>query len=134
MNCVRKKASDEPEKPEPDRNEEKGDFDGTEGSLRTDSVDTVCPQTTSEAAKPDRDLSNRPEAYKRTGVAGTPLYHPCDDSKIHGRIIEKKAVHTFSLQMFLVEECFELAHYVEPGKKPRWGYFPTTELLQAIAY
>ncbi len=51
---------------------------------------------------------------------------------------------------FLTEDCFEMVHYAEPGKKPRWGYFPsaghpeavtkfegtkaTPEFLQAIAY
>ena len=148
---VRKKdPSGETEKPEPDRNEEKGDFDGTEGTLRTDSVDGACPQAASEASKPGRDLSNRPDTYKCTGVAGTPLYHPSDKSKVHGRILETKFVRLFSLRMFLVEECYELVHYVEPGKKPKWGYFPTAghpeeivrfdgtkatpEFLQAIAY
>ena len=148
---VRKKNdSGEVEKPEPDRNDEKDDFDGTEGSLRTDSVDTGYPRAESAAPQQERDLSNRPDTYKRTGVAGTPLYHPSDKSKVHGRILETKLVHLFSLRMFLVEECYEMLHYVEPGQKPKWGYFPmaghpeaimrfegtkaTPELLQAIAY
>ena len=148
---VRKKNdSGEVEKPEPDRNDEKDDFDGTEGSLRTDSVDAGCPRAESAAPKQERDLSNRPDTYKRTGVAGTPLYHPSDKSKVHGRILETKFVHLFNLRMFLVEECYELVHYVEPGQKPKWGYFPTAghpevimrfegtkatpEFLQAIAY
>ena len=41
----KRKDSGGAEKPEADRNGEKDDFDGTEGSLRTDSVDTGCPQT-----------------------------------------------------------------------------------------
>ena len=148
---VRKKEpSGEAEKPEPDRNDEKDDFDGMEGSLRTDSVDTGCPRAESAAPRQERDLSNRPDTYKRTGVAGTPLYHPSDKSKVHGRILETKFVHLFNLRMFLVEECYELVHYVEPGQKPKWGYFPTAghpevmtrfegtkatpEFLQAIAY
>ena len=52
--------------------------------------------------------------------------------------------------MNLVEKRFEMVHYVEKGKKPKWGYFPKTgnpefvtkfdgtkatpEFLQAIAY
>ena len=148
---VRKKdASGESEKPEPDRTDEKDDFDGTEGSLRTGSVDNGCPRAESAAPKQERDLSNRPDTYKRTGVAGTPLYHPSDRSKVHGRILETKLVHLFGFRMFLVEECYEMVHYVEPGQKPKWGYFPTAghpevilrfegtkatpELLQAIAY
>ena len=148
---VRKKEpSGEAEKPESDRNDEKDDFDGTEGSLRADSVDAGYPRAESAAPKQERDLSNRPDTYKRTGVAGTPLYHPSDKSKVHGRILETKFVHLFNLRMFLVEECYELVHYVEPGQKPKWGYFPTAghpevmtrfegtkatpEFLQAIAY
>ena len=146
----KRKDSGEAEKPEADRNGEKDDFDGTEGSLRTDSVDTGCPQPESAAPQQERDLSNRPNTYKRTGVAGTPLYHPSDKSKVHGRILETKFVHLFSLRMFLIEECYEMVHYVKPGQKPQWGYFPTAghpevvmrfegtkatpELLQAIAY
>ncbi len=72
------KDSGEAEKPEPDRNDEKDDFDGTEGSLRTDSVDTGHSQPESSAPRHERDLSNRPDTYKRTGVAGAFLYHPCD--------------------------------------------------------
>ena len=146
----KRKDSGGAEKPEADRNGEKDDFDGTEGSLRTDSVDTGCPQPESAAPQQERDLSNRPNTYKRTGVAGTPLYHPSDKSKVHGRILETKFVHLFSLRMFLIEECYEMVHYVKPGQKPQWGYFPTAghpevvmrfegtkatpELLQAIAY
>ena len=56
----------------------------------------------------------------------------------------------FSFRTVLTEECFEMVHYAEPGKKPKWGYFPseghpqvitkfegtkaTPEFLQAIAY
>ena len=102
---VRKKNdSGEVEKPEPDRNDEKDDFDGTEGSLRTDSVDTGYPRAESAAPQQERDLSNRPDTYKRTGVAGTPLYHPCDKSKVHGRILETRLVRLFSLRRFLAAE------------------------------
>ena len=49
---VRKKEpSGETEKPEPDRNDEKDDFDGTEGSLRTDSVAAGCPRAESAAPR-----------------------------------------------------------------------------------
>ena len=69
--------------------------------------------------------------------------------------IQAEEVHylsepVFSFRTFLTEECFEMVHYAEPGKKPKWGYFPseghpevvtkfegtkaTPEFLQAIAY
>lgn len=81
---------------------------------------------------------------------GNPVFHPSDLSKVPGRIIEKKTVQVFSLSMSLVEERYEMVHYAEPGRKPKWGYFPTEwhpevvtkfegtkatpEFLQAIAY
>ena len=84
------------------------------------------------------------------GVAGEATEHPSDLTKVPGRIIERRMVRVFSFRTFLTEECFEMVHYAEPGKKPKWGYFPseghpdvvtsfegtraTPEFLQAIAY
>ena len=81
---VRKKdASGETEKPEPDRTDEKDDFDGTEGSLRTGSVDAGCPQSESAAPKQERDLPNRPDTYERTDITAT--YHSVISTvKLHG--------------------------------------------------
>ena len=71
---VRKKNdSGEVEKPEPDRNDEKDEFDGMEGSLRTGSVDDGCPPSASAAPKQERDQSNRPDTYERTDITAT--YH-----------------------------------------------------------
>ena len=90
------------------------------------------------------------EKYDTMSVEGAPVFHLTDDSKVPGRIIERKPVKVFSFKMCLVEGQFEMVHYVEPGKKPRWGYFPKDghpqvvtkfegtkaipEFLQAIAY
>ena len=133
-----------------DRNKEKDDYDGTDDTLRTDSVDHVPSQELKEPSKKDRDLSNRPDGYKTMGVAGESIEHPSDLTKVPGRIIERRMVRVFSFRTFLTEECFEMVHYAEPGKKPKWGYFPseghpevvtnfegtraTPEFLQAIAY
>ena len=84
------------------------------------------------------------------GVSGEVVEHPSDLTKVPGRIIERRMVRVFSFRTFLTEECFEMVHYAEPGKKPKWGYFPseghpevitkfegtkaTPEFLQAIAY
>ena len=100
--------------------------------------------------KKERALSNRPEKYDTMSVEGAPVFHPTDDSKVPGRIIERKSVKVFSFKTCLVEEQFDMVHYVEPGKKPSWGYFPanghpevvtrfegtkaTPEFLQALAY
>lgn len=147
---IRKKDSKgKPEKPEPDRRDEQDGFDGTEESLRTDSVGEGR-QESQPAPVKERDLSNRPDCYKTMSLGGNPIFHPSDLSKVHGRILERKTVKVFSLKTCLVEEHFELVHYVEPGKKPKWGYFPsaghpetvtrfegtsaTPEFLQAIAY
>ena len=135
---------------EPDRNKEKDDFDGTDGTLRTDSVPKGTEGQGSLSAKNGRDLSNRPERYNTMRVQGEPEKHHSDLTKVPGRILDKKMVKVFRLDMCLVEEQFEMVQYVEPGKKPRWGYFPqeghpqavtkfegtkaTPEFLQAIAY
>lgn len=95
-------------------------------------------------------MSNRPDIYKTMGVQGTSKEYKSDLSKVPGRVLEKKMVPVFHLDVSIVEERFELVHYVEKGKKPKWGYFPvvgnpqivtkfdgtkvTPEFLQAIAY
>ena len=133
-----------------DRQKEKDGFDGTDDTLRTDSVDNAKSQEVKECSKKERDLSNRPEGYKTMGVSGEVIEHPSDLTKVPGRIIERKMVRVFSFRTYLAEECFEMVHYAEPGKKPKWGYFPseghpevvtkfegtkaTPEFLQAIAY
>ena len=133
-----------------DRNKEKDDYDGTDDTLRTDSVDHAPSQEVKESSRKERDLSNRPDGYKRMGVVGEATEHPSDLTKVPGRLIERRMVRVFSFRTFLTEECFEMVHYAEPGKKPKWGYFPseghpevvtsfegtraTPEFLQAIAY
>ena len=133
-----------------DRQKEKDDYDGTDDTLRMDSVVENKPQEVKEPSGKRRDLSNRPEGYKTMGVAGEVVEHPSDLTKVPGRIIERRMVRVFSFRTFLTEECFEMVHYAEPGKKPKWGYFPseghpevitkfegtkaTPEFLQAIAY
>lgn len=148
---VRKDAkTGEAEKPEPDRNDEQEGFDGTEKTLRTDSVGNTEQPETPPRPKKVRDTSNRPENYKTMGLNSEPVFHPSDKSKVRGRIIECKTIQVFSLKTCLVEERFEMVHYAEPGKKPKWGYFPTEghpevvtrfegtkatpEFLQAIVY
>ena len=146
----RQRINSKAKKSASDRQKEKDDYDGTDDTLRTDSV--ANNESRNEAALPpkERDLSNRPDGYKTMGVAGEPIEHPSDLSKVPGRIIERRMVRVFSFRTFLTEECFEMVHYAEPGKKPRWGYFPseghpevitkfegtkaTPEFLQAIAY
>ena len=52
-----------------DRRKEKDDYDGTDDTLRTDSVGHVPSQELKEPSGKDRDLSNRPDGYKTMGVA-----------------------------------------------------------------
>ena len=147
---ARKDKSCRPAPSEPDRQDEKDGYDGTDSTLRTDSVDRNESGKAPEQPEKERDLSNRPELYKRMGAAGEPVFHPSDMSKVPGRVIERRTVQVFSLKTCLVEERFEMVHYAVPGKKPKWGYFPsaghpevvtrfegtkaTPEFLQAIAY
>ena len=145
-----KMKPEEIEKGNPDREDEKDGFDGTPDTLRTDSVDSSMSSEAPEKSKKERNLSNRPEKYNTMCVQGLPEEHHSDLTKVPGRILDKKMVKVFRLDMCLVEEHFEMVHYVEPGKKPKWGYFPkeghpqvvtkfegtkaTPEFLQAIAY
>lgn len=136
---------------ESDRGKDEDDFGGTSSSLPDNSVsknETSCKEE--KPSKQDRDLSNRPETYKTMCVKGPSEEYKSDDAKVLGRILGKKMVSVFHLEMSLVEKRFEMVHYVEKGKKPKWGYFPkagnpefvtkfegtkaTPELLQAIAY
>ncbi len=146
----RQRIKPKSKKAAPDRQKEKDDYDGTDDTLRTDSVTGNKPQEAKESSGKERDLSNRPDGYKTMGVAGESIEHPSDLAKVPGRIIERRMVRVFSFRTFLTEECFEMVHYAEPGKKPKWGYFPTEghpevitkfegtkatpEFLQAIAY
>ncbi len=138
-------------KTEVDRSQAENDFDGT-----SDSIDAEVNHQP-ETPKPEpkvRDLSNRPDNYSTMGVRNDNVEtHLTDRSKVPEHIIESdgsRMVKVFSLKMCLVEERFELVHYVENGKTPKWGYFPkeghpqfvtkldgtkaTPEFLQAIAY
>lgn len=146
---TKKKDSDE----ESDRTKDKDDFDGTSTSLPENSIVNKEPETSASTAtqeKKPRDLSNRPDTYKTMGIQGTSKEYKSDLSKVLGRILERKMVPVFHLEVNIVEERFEMVHYVEKGKKPKWGYFPvagnpeivtkfdgtkvTPEFLQAIAY
>ena len=133
-----------------DREDEKDRFDGTDGTVSTKSVQEPPSEPPVVKEKMKRDTSNRPDKYDTMSVEGTPVFHPTDDTKVPGRIIERKPVKVFSFKTCLVEEHFEMVHYVVPGEKPRWGYFPTDghpnvvtkfegtkatpEFLQALAY
>ena len=139
---------------ESDRTQDKDDFDGTSSSLPENSMankgsDASAAAPASQEKKP-RDLSNRPDTYKTMGVQGASKEYKSDLSKVPGRILERKMIPVFHLEVNLVEERFEMVHYVEKGKKPKWGYFPAAgnpqivykfdgtkaspEFLQAIAY
>ena len=146
----RQRINSKAKKSASDRQKEKDDYDGTDATLRTDSVDKNGSRNEPALPKKERELRNRPDGYKTMGVAGEAIAHPSDLTKVPGRIIERRMVRVFSFRTFLTEECFEMVHYAEPGKKPQWGYFPseghpqvitkfegtkaTPEFLQAIAY
>ena len=107
-----------------DRENEKDGFDGTDESLDTRSIPESETQESHPSSPNPRDLCNRPETYRTMGVNGTPVRHLSDLSKVPGRILDRKLVRTFRLDIRLVEEQFEMVQYVEKGRKPRWGYFP----------
>ncbi len=102
---------------EPDRGKDEDDFDGTSSSLPDNSVSNN--ETSSNEEKPskkERDLSNRPETYKTMCVKGPAEEYKSDEAKVPGRILSKKMVSVFHLEMSLVEKRFEMVHYVEKGK------------------
>ena len=146
---VKKKVAAKSE--ESDRGKDEDDFDGTSSSLPDNSVSRSqpCPEE-EKATRKERDLSNRPDTYSTMGVRDNVKEYKSDMSKVPGRILNRRMVKVFRLEMNLVEERFEMVQYVENGKKPKWGYFPkegnpdvvtkfdgtkaTPEFLQAIAY
>lgn len=145
------KKAESTKEEESDRGKDEDDFDGTSSSLPDNSVskNEACSKEENPSKK-ERDLSNRPETYKTMCVKGPSEEYKSDEAKVPGRILGKKMVSVFHLEMSLVEKRFEMVHYVEKGKKPKWGYFPkagnpefvtkfegtkaTPEFLQAIAY
>ena len=52
-----------------DRQKEKDDYDGTDDTLRTDSVDNNESRNEPALPKKERDLGNRPDGYKTMGVS-----------------------------------------------------------------
>ena len=71
-----------------DRQKEKDDYDGTDDTLRTDSVDNNESRNEPSLPQKERDLGNRPYGYKTMGVAGEVIEHPSELTKVPGRIIE----------------------------------------------
>lgn len=146
-----KSTTDSESQTSADRGKEEDNFDGTSGSIEKEV--SVQPDGTKHVAK-ERDLSNRPNNYSTMGIRnGNVEVHMTDRSKVPGHIIssdDSKMVKVFSLEMCLIEHRFELVHYAEKGKTPKWGYFPqkdhpelvtkldgtkaTPEFMQAIAY
>lgn len=118
----RQRIHSKAEKSVSDRQKEKDDYDGTDDTLRTDSVDNN--ESRNEAALPrkERDLSNRPDGYKTMGVAGEVVEHPSDLTKVPGRIIERRMVRVFSFRTFLTEECF--GPLCRAWQKAEVGLFP----------
>lgn len=146
------KKSEQDKDDKSDRNQDRDDFDGTPSSLPENSIANDTSKAASEAAPAEkkRDLSKRPETYNTMGTQGVAKEYKSDLNKVPGRILNRRMVPVFHLEMNLVEERFEMVQYVEKGKKPKWGYFPmagnpevvtkfegtkaTPEFLQAIAY
>lgn len=75
-----------------DCEDEKDRFDGTGETASTKSVQEHPAEDCPVKEKKECDMSNRPEKYDTMSVDGTPVFHPTDDSKVPGRIIERKSV------------------------------------------
>lgn len=88
-----------------DRKEEKDNFDGTPNTLDTKSVSAPSDAPHSEKGKRERDLTNRPATYNSMGVQGE---HSSDETKVPGRILDRKIVKVFHFETRLVEEHSEM--------------------------
>ena len=91
----RQRIHSKAEKSASDRQKEKDDYDGTDDTLRTDSVTENKPQEIKGASGKGRDLSNRPEGYKTMGVTGEAIEHPSDLTKVFERIIERRILFAY---------------------------------------
>lgn len=109
---------------QPSREEEEEHFDGTEEPQSADTSSNQDGHPVADAGKKERDLSNRPSEYKTSGVKGEPVLHYTDEKKVPGRIIGKKMIKVFHLDVHLVEEQFEIVQYAGGNNIPRWGCFP----------
>lgn len=85
-----KARKDEKKDDAADREDEKDKFDGTDETVSTHSVQEHPTAGHPTEEKKERDLSKRPEKYDTMSVEGAPVFHPTDDSKVPGRIIERK--------------------------------------------
>ena len=113
------KKSESSKNEKSDRNQDKDDFDGTPSSLPGNSIGNGMLEETPEVAPTEkkRDLSKRPETYNTMGVQSTAREYKSDLGKVPGRILNRRMVPVFHLEMNLVEERFEMVQYVEKGKK-----------------
>ena len=97
---VKKTASTETE--ESDRGKDEVDFDSTSSSLPDNSVSNNETSSNEEkTSKKERDLSNRPKTYKTMCVKGPAEEYKSDEAKVPGRILGKKMVSVFHLEMSL---------------------------------
>lgn len=96
---------DEKRDDDADRQDEKDRYDGTDGTISTKSVGDNTSGASSVKEKKDRDLTNRPDNYEKMAADGDVVFHPTDDSKVPGRIIERKTVkvHGMSCWRYLGE-------------------------------
>ncbi|MDY2642085.1 MAG: transposase, partial [Mediterranea sp.] len=85
-----KARKDEKKEDAADREDEKDKFDGTDGTVSVSSVQERQTEEDTTQEKKERDLSKRPEKYDSMSVEGSPVFHPTDDSKVPGRVIEYK--------------------------------------------
>ena len=85
----RQRINSKAKKNDSDWQKEKDDYDGTDDTLRMDSVAKNEPQEIKEPSKQERDLSNCPDGYKTMGVTGEAIEHPSDLTKVPGHPTEQ---------------------------------------------
>lgn len=141
------------------RTKAQDDFDGTEGSApKVKGPESVSGDNPTEEPKP-RDMSNHPSEHKWMEFKGVSELHPNDDTKVAGRITDRRTIRVYSLTMGIRAEEFEKVKYSyydddpktgKRRKRHRWEYFAkeghpetipmfegthaTPEFMQALAY
>ena len=131
------KKSKSSENEKSDRGHDKDDFDGTPSSLPENSIGNGMVEESPEVAPTEkkRDLSKRPETYNTMGVQGSAKEYKSDLGKVPGRILNRRMVPVFHLEMNLVEERFEMVRMWRKARSPsgatsQWQAIPRS--LQSL--
>lgn len=92
-----------------DRQQGEHEYEGSETSAKVDkgSKSDESKEIKSSSLTKQKDLSNRPAKYNTMSIKGATIDHPGDESKVTGRIEERRWISFFTLELCLVQHRFE---------------------------